>query len=137
MVNIPWYRWGGGAAAGAVADYLDVRTKPVSTTLTNSELFAGLMLVADALGWGGGYRDAIHGAADWAAGAITAGIVRRRILPQPVATVVTTAPVTTSSTTTTTTTRQPVQTHLTVSPGVGGVPASAGSPAYDLPMGGY
>jgi hypothetical protein len=137
MMRIPWYRWGGGAAAGAVADYLDIRTKPLSTTLTNSELFAGLLLLADAMGWGGQYLEAVHGGADWAAGALTAGIVRRRILPQPTVTTTVVAPPAPAQTTPTPAATHPVQTHLTVSPAVGGVPASAGTAAFDLPMGGY
>jgi hypothetical protein len=130
--RIPYYRWGGGAAAGVAGDYLDIKTTPVSSRVTNSELLAGGLLVADAMGLmrhslsakGHDYRDALKGGADWAAGVLAAGIARRHLLPT-----VTTTPTTTKTTTT--------ASASNTAGGVTGVPASGGSAAFDLPAGGY
>lgn len=134
-MEIPYYSWGGGAAAGVAGDYLDIKTKPVSSRVTNSELLAGAALAADAFGVYRNarnpkevhYRDAIHGAAAWAAGVLAAGIARRHLLPT-----VTTTPTTPKPTTTTSS-----ASASNTAGGVSGVPASGGSAAFDLPAGGY
>lgn len=130
-MRIPYTRWGGAAAAGVLADYADVKMKPVSSQLTNSELVAGILLAMDAFGIGGpdGSRNGtlVDAGADYGVGLLAAGIARRHMLPP--APVVTTAPATTTTTTHTTTTSS--------ANGVTGVPASSGSAAFDLPMGGY
>jgi hypothetical protein len=134
-VQIPYYSWGGGAAAGVAGDYLDIKTKPVSSRVTNSELLAAGALALDAFGvyrdartpQQVNYRNAVHGAAGWAAGVLAAGIARRHLLP----TVATTP--TTPKTTAPTSTASASNT----AGGVSGVPASSGSAAFDLPAGGY
>lgn len=135
-LEIPYYSWGGGAAAGVAGDYLDIKTKPVSTRVTNSEILAGAALAADAMGVYRNarnpkevhYRDAVHGAAAWAAGILAAGIARRHLLPT-----VSTTPTTPKPTTTSTSSASASNT----AGGVSGVPASGGSAAFDLPAGGY
>lgn len=122
---------GGGAAAGVVADYLDVKTTPLSTRVTNSELLAGAAIVAQAMHLPVVerkplYAQAVNGAAGWAAGILAAGIARRHLLPPT-----TTAPVPT------TTTKSTAVNPANTSGGVTGVPASGGSAAFDMPAGGY
>jgi len=125
-MQIPWYRWGGGAAAAAVADYADVRMRPVSQQLTNSEIVALLALLADATGFQESgpraptYGDLVRGAADWGAGMLAAGIVRRHLTASaapPVPTV--------------------VKTVANPYSGPAGIPAASMSAAYDLPTGGF
>lgn len=123
---------GGGAAAGVVADYLDVKTTPVSTRVTNSELLAGAAIVAQSLHLPALerkplYAQAVNGAAGWAAGILAAGIARRHLLP----------PATTTPAPTTTTKSVPANPATSTSGGVTGVPASGGSAAFDMPAGGY
>lgn len=129
MFRLPWYRWGGAAAAGSLADYADIKMNPVSSRMTNSELLAAGLLLADSMGWmedghgvrGAEYAQAMRGGADWGAGMIAAGLVRRHLMP----TVATTA-------TTSTAAKSAAVTTPTTSTGVN---ASGGSAAFDLPNG--
>jgi hypothetical protein len=129
-MRIESWLWGGGAAAGLAAEYADLRMRPFSANATNSELVALLALATDAFGWldrNPNYNKGVDGAAGWAAGALTQGIARRRMLIQP-----TPAPVPPPSST-------PAKTTPPASSPSGptGIPAGGGSAAFDLPMGGY
>jgi hypothetical protein len=85
MFRPNWNRYGGAAGAAVAADYLDVRVRPVSGRLTNSELLALGLLLADSFQYRipfvSNYTGATEGAADWASGMLAAGIARRRITP--------------------------------------------------------
>ena len=132
-----WYLWGGGAAVGAVAEYADVKMKPVTGRLTNGELVAGLTLIAQAFGAGDRnprtWGRLLDGGAGWAAGMITEGLVRRGMFPA--GGVVATTP---AGTATAHSAGATVSGVRAVNPtGSVGIPASAASAAFDLPMGGY
>lgn len=131
-MQMDWGLWSGGAAAGATGDYLDVKTTPLSTRVTNSELFAGAILATQVMNLREitrrpFYNQALNGAAGWATGMLTAGILRRRLLPAT-----TTAPAAATTTAT-----KSVPSASAQPGGVTGVPASGGSAAFDLPAGGY
>lgn len=82
--QLPGYRWGGAAAASVVADYADVKMKPLSSRLTNSELVAAVLLAMDAFNFGissnPNYATAERAAADWGAGSLASGIYRRQLI---------------------------------------------------------
>jgi|BEDMetMinimDraft_1075159.scaffolds.fasta_scaffold04314_2 hypothetical protein len=121
--NPDYWRLGGAAGTGALADYVDLRMAPFSARMTNSELLALILIGADVFNLSTGnpnYNRAIAGGADYGVGVLTAGLLRRRLAP-PV--VVPTTPAT--------------QTAPSTNPGLAGVAASGGSAAFDLPMGGF
>lgn len=132
---LDWGLWGGGAAAGVLADYVDIKMQPLSSRVTNSELLALAALLVDSAGWADHgkpvYMRAADGAAGWGSGMLAAGIARRRLLATvPTVTTQPTAPASAAST--------PASNPATMAPGgVTGVPASGGSAAFDLPQGGY
>ena len=126
---IPWSRYGGAAGVAAVADYADLKLKPVSATITNSEGIAGLAILADVAGFldrGPRVAQAVDGAADWGVGMLTAGLVRRHF----------TAPVTATPVATT---AAPASVVASYSAGAVGVPAGNASAAADVSnsIGGY
>jgi hypothetical protein len=116
MVNLrtryaPWV----GAGAGAViADVAEVKLHPLSQRLTNRELTAAALVLADAFGFGGRYTEQLHGASDWAVGELVSAIVQPHLTPPVV------VPTTVAKTATTTTT---AGRGVTVS-------GLSGSPAY-------
>lgn len=125
-----YWRLGGAAGAGALADYVDLRMQPYSQRMTNSELLALLLVGADVFNVSARYpktADAVRGAADYGMGLLTAALLRQRLVP-PVVTVP--VPTTTSKSTTT-----PSKSASASGAGVAGVTANAGSQVLDLPMG--
>jgi hypothetical protein len=130
-MRIESWLWGGGAAAGLAAEYADLKMRPFSANATNSELVALLALATDAFGWldrNPNYNKGVDGAAGWAAGQLTQGIARRRMLIQPAPAPTPPAPSSTPAKTT-----PPASSPS----GPTGIPAGGGSAAFDLPMGGY
>jgi hypothetical protein len=126
-MQIDWYLWGGGAAAGGAAEYADVKMRPLSVSATNGELIGLGALAADAFGWfdrNPRYARAVDGAAGWAAGMLTQGILRRRLVVPTMPTVPVISP-------------QHPSIPASSTKGPTGIPASGGSAAFDLPAGGY
>jgi hypothetical protein len=115
-VQTRWMPWTGAALTAAAADYADIKFKPVSQQLTNGEIVSLAAVAADLFGFGGRYRPGVVGGSDWAVGSLVSTFVRQRLTP-PVPVVTTAA--------------------RAATPVVTGIPASGGSPAFDLPTGGY
>lgn len=116
-----WNRYGGAALAAAVSDYVDLKMRPVSGRMSNSELLAVGLALADSFGYGvpllSRYPGAQQGAADWAVGMLAAGIARRYIAPPPPP-------------------PPPVQQTRPFGAGVAGiVPSASSSAAAELPSG--
>lgn len=136
-----WYLWGGGAGIGALAEYADVKMRPVTARATNGELLALAALIAQAFGagerqartWG----RAMDGAAGWAAGMLTEGLVRRGMVSQLAAASATAAVAAKAPSAPAATPSTPPGVRVPNASGSVGVPASAASAAFDLPMGGY
>jgi hypothetical protein len=119
MFRPDWNRYGGAVGAAVLADYVDLRARPVSGRMTNSELLALVLALADSFGYNvpfvSNYPGALQGAADWGIGMLAAGIARRRLAPPP---------------------PPPVQTTAPFGAGVAGVvPAASSSAAAELPSG--
>jgi hypothetical protein len=121
-VRTRWRPWTGAAVAAALADYADIKFRPVSQQLTNGEIVSLAAIAADVFGLGGRYGDWVTGASDWAIGSLVSAFVKTRLTPAPV----------------------PVPTRAAAAPApavpagaFAGVPASGGSQAFDLPMGGF
>lgn len=126
---IPYWEYGGAAVIGGLADYADIKMKPASSKLTNSELTALGAIGADVFGvanrWPR-YAQAVRGGADWGVAMLAAGAVRRHF----------TAPISVPAATATT----PASTGTaSFAAGQVGVPASSASAAADVAnsTGGY
>jgi len=122
---VDWWNWGGAAAAAVAADYADVKLRPLSSRLTNSELIALGAILVSAFGSGyvrnPRYMDAINGGATWGIGMLASGLARRHLVP-PV--VQTTPP-------------PKMPTTPAYNPGLAGVAATAGSEALVPSSGAY
>lgn len=126
-----WYPWGGAALGAVLADWADLRVaRQYSTRFTNAELVSFGLIAADVFGvfkTNPAYRSALTGASDWAVGNLAQSFARQYIVPPvPVATP---KPASTSSNNSVAASTNTL--------GLTGVPASGGSTAFDLPMGGF
>jgi len=123
--RVDTYGWGGAAAAGAAADLLDVKLKPVSSRATNSELFALGLAVFSGMGAPGlrnpNYHRAVDSAAAWGIGMLSSDLVRRKLLTPAI----TALPATTT------------QPAFNAGVASGGVPASSSSVAMEIGNAGY
>lgn len=113
-----WKPWAGAAGTSVLAEYLDAKTKPLTTGVSNGELVALGAFAADLFGVGGAkYSRFVTGGSDWAVGSLVGTVLRSRITP-PVSTTTTTATASTKPT-------------ATFNSGVTGVPTAGYSAAYD------
>lgn len=123
---IPYWRYGGAAAGGAFADYADVKFKPISDKITNSEAVAGAAIALDVFGladrYGRHWADAVDGVADWGVGMLAAGVIRRHL----------TAPITVAVPTSTTKGVPSSTVTSTYHAGLTGVPAANSSASADI-----
>ena len=118
MINVQtrFMPWAGAGVAAAVGDYADMKFKPLSQNLTNGEIVDLAVIAADIFGLGGRYRPGVVGGSDYAVGSLVSSFVRARLTPAAAAVTTTVAPAATT---------------------VAGIPASGGSAAFNLPLGGY
>ncbi len=124
-------KWAGAGVISIVSDYADARMHRFISSLSNGEVLQiGALALQVFTNPSGRYRDYYDGGADYAAGNLLRRILGNRLVPS-----------TTSSTPTTTTTH--VVTHSTASTaggassGLSGVPANAGSAAFDQTTAGF
>lgn len=127
-----YQKWGGAAIDGLVADYADKKMRRFVASMTNGELVE-LLTVAVQLftNTGSRYRQWIDGAADYAVGQLTRTLVGPH-LTGTAAVVPATVPVATA----------PAHVSVAATPGgptsgLTGVPASAGSAAFDQTTPGF
>jgi len=81
-----WRSWAGGGIAALAAEYADQKLNPFNATLTNGEVVALGAFAADLFGLGGRYNTYVHGAGDWAVGALLASMLRGTIAGSAVTT---------------------------------------------------
>ncbi len=121
MAQFRWYDWSGAAGGAAAAGYADARLRRYTSGYQNSQLVEAGVIALDVMGVGDRgpfWTSAIDGAADWAVGALAAGMVSRRFM----APAAPPAPTPTAA-------AQPPAAAPGANPYVG-VPASGGSAAF-------
>lgn len=125
-----YQKWAGAGAVALVSDYADNKMKRYLTSLTNGEVVQLGTLAAQIFMKPGKYRLYVDGGADYSVG----NLIRRIVGPHITGT--TTTPVRTVVTPTSTVTPT-ASLPGGSSSGLAGVPASAGSAAFDQPTPGF
>ena len=125
-------KWAGAGVISIVSDYADARMHRFIASLSNGEVLQiGALALQVFTNPSGRYRDYYDGGADYAAGNLLRRILGSRLVPS------------TTTTTPTTATTHVVTHHSTASTpggassGLAGVPANAGSAAFDQTTAGF
>lgn len=134
MAVFDWYGWTGAASGSIVSSYLNAKTKPLTSRISNGNLtkLAIVAMQVFQIGTHGraNLAEAVDGASEWAVGSLVGDFITPRLIGTTTLPVAVAAPAaaaaTAAATTAATGTSQPV-----------GVTASGGSGAFDLPTPGY